>query len=55
MTELLIAIAGTLSLPLLLYAVFTLALAWIHYPHGILKAMRQKKKRKKEIEHEGHS
>ena len=33
-------------------AVCCVALAWIHYPQGIIKAMRQKKKQKQEENHE---
>ena len=38
---------------LVLAAVCCVALAWIHYPQGIIKAMRQKKKQ--EEAHEGDS
>ena len=35
-----------------LTVVCCVALAWIHYPQGIIKAMRQKKKQKQEENHE---
>lgn len=45
---------GVIAVILLgLAAVCCVALAWIHYPQGIIKAMRQKKK--KEEAHEGDS
>ena len=40
---------GVIAVILLgLLAVCCIALAWIHYPQGIIKATRQKKKQKKE-------
>lgn len=45
---------GVIAVILLgLVAVCCVALAWIHYPQGIIKAMRQKKKQ--EEAHEGDS
>ena len=45
---------GVIAVILLgLAAVCCVALAWIHYPQGIIKAMRQKKKQ--EEAHEGDS
>lgn len=44
---------GVIAVILLgLLAVCCIALAWIHYPQGIIKAMRQKKKQKQEGNHE---
>lgn len=44
---------GVIAVILLgLLAVCCIALAWIHYPQGIIKAMRQKKKQKQEENHE---
>ena len=44
---------GVIAVILLgLAAVCCVALAWIHYPQGIIKAMRQKKKQKQEGNHE---
>lgn len=50
--KILIAIAVTGVILLGLLAVCCIALAWIHYPQGIIKAMRQKKKQKQEGNHE---
>lgn len=46
--KILIAIGVTAVILLGLLAVCCIALAWIHYPQGIIKAMKQKKKQKKE-------
>lgn len=44
---------GAIAVILLgLLAVCCIALAWIHYHQGIIKAMRQKKKQKQEENHE---
>ena len=51
--KILIAIGVTAVILLGLFAVCCIALAWIHYPQGIIKAMRQKKKQKQEEAHEG--
>lgn len=46
--NLLIIAVGIIAAALLgLSAVFCVALAWIHYPQGIIKAARQKKKEHK--------
>lgn len=46
-------VIGAIAVILLgLLAVCCIALAWIHYPQGIIKAMRQKKKQKQEENHE---
>lgn len=50
--KILIAIGATAVILLGLLTVCCIALAWIHYPQGIIKAMRQKKKQKQEENHE---
>ena len=48
--KILIAIGVTAVILLGLLAVCCISLAWIHYPQGIIKAMRQKKKQKQKQE-----
>jgi len=48
----LIALGVALVLFLLGSAVCCIALAWIHYPQGIIRAFREKRKQKKEERHE---
>ena len=50
--KILIAIGVTVVILLGLFAVCCIALAWIHSPPGIIKAMRQKKQHKQEENHE---
>lgn len=50
--RILISLALIAVILLGLSAVCCVALAWIHYPQGIIKAMRQKKKQKQEENHE---
>lgn len=50
--KIMIAIGAIAVILLGLLAVCYIALAWIHYPQGIIKAMRQKKKQKQEENHE---
>ena len=50
--KIMIAIGAIAVILLGLLAVCCIALAWIHYPQGIIKAMRQKKKKKQEENHE---
>lgn len=50
--RILISLALIAVILLGLLAVCCIALAWIHYPQGIIKAMRQKKKQKQEENHE---
>lgn len=50
--KIMIAIGAIAVILLGLLAVCCIALAWIHYPQGIIKAMRQKKKQKQEENHE---
>ena len=52
MKFLIIAVAATVIPLLALYAALCVALAWIHHPEGIIKAMKRKKKRKQEDNHE---
>jgi hypothetical protein len=46
MKFLIIAITATVIPLLALYTVLCVALAWIHHPEGIIKAMKRKKKKK---------
>lgn len=46
--KILITIGVIAVIQLSLIAACCISLAWIHYPQGIIKAMRQKKKQKKE-------
>lgn len=46
--KIMIAIGAIAVILLGLGAVCCVALAWIHYPQGIIKAMRRKKKQKQE-------
>lgn len=50
--KIMIAIGAIAVILLGLLAVCCIALAWIHYPQGIIKDMRQKKKQKQEENHE---
>ena len=50
--KIMIAIGAIAVILLGMLAVCCIALAWIHYPQGIIKAMRQKKKQKQEENHE---
>lgn len=48
-----LTVIGVIAAILLgLSAVCGIALAWIHYPQGIIRAIRQKKKQKQEENHE---
>ncbi len=42
--KILITVGVIAAIPLGLGAVCCVALAWIHYPQGVVKAVRQKKK-----------
>ena len=50
--KILITIGVIAIIQLSLIAACCISLAWIHYPQGIIKAMRQKKKQKQEENHE---
>ena len=45
--EIIIGLAIAIVLFILFSFVMIVSIAWTHYPYGILKAMREKKKREK--------